>query len=73
MDKRPPTLLEKTREVLRLKPYAQTTEESYTDWVAFVRIDWWVRSRRGLFRAKRRRQRGESSRWQAGTCHYLRR
>jgi len=44
MDKRRPTLLEKTREVLRLKQYAQTTEESYTYWVAFVRIDWWVRS-----------------------------
>ena len=33
MDKRPPILLEKTREVLRLKHYAQTTEESYTHWI----------------------------------------
>jgi hypothetical protein len=31
MDKRPPTLLETSREVLRLKQYAQTIEESYTD------------------------------------------
>ncbi len=30
MNKRPPSLLEKTREVLRLKHYAQTTEVSYT-------------------------------------------
>jgi len=29
MDKRPPALLEKTREVLLLKQSAQTTEESY--------------------------------------------
>ena len=33
MHKRPPALLEKTREVLRLKHYAQTTEESSIHWI----------------------------------------
>lgn len=30
---RPPTLLEKTREVLRLKHYSHRTEESYLHWI----------------------------------------